>query len=84
MTMKMILVAGARPNFMKIAPLVRAIESHNSLAASPGTSIEYFLVHTGQHYDHNMSDSFFDDLSCLSPISTWVWAQAHMRSRPAK
>ncbi len=59
--MKMILVAGVRPNFMKIAPLVRAIESHNSLAASPGTSIEYFLVHTGQHYDHNMSDSFFDD-----------------------
>jgi UDP-N-acetylglucosamine 2-epimerase (non-hydrolysing) len=65
--MKMILVAGARPNFMKIAPLVRAIEKHNSLAASSETSIEYVLVHTGQHYDYNMSDSFFDDLKLPQP-----------------
>jgi len=65
--MKMILVAGARPNFMKIAPLVRAIEKHNSLAASAGTIIEYLLVHTGQHYDYNMSDSFFNDLKLPQP-----------------
>jgi UDP-N-acetylglucosamine 2-epimerase (non-hydrolysing) len=65
--MKMILVAGARPNFMKIAPLVRAIERHNSLAASSGKSIEYLLVHTGQHYDFNMSDSFFKDLKLPKP-----------------
>ncbi len=65
--MKMVLVAGARPNFMKIAPLVRAIERHNSLAASPTASIEYLLVHTGQHYDYNMSDSFFNDLKLPQP-----------------
>jgi len=65
--MKIILVAGARPNFMKIAPLVRAIEGHNSLAASPGTAVEYLLVHTGQHYDFNMSDSFFKDLKLPQP-----------------
>jgi UDP-N-acetylglucosamine 2-epimerase (non-hydrolysing) len=67
MLMKIILVAGARPNFMKIAPLVRAIERHNSLAASPETAIEYLLVHTGQHYDFNMSDSFFKDLKLPQP-----------------
>jgi len=65
--MKVILVAGARPNFMKIAPLVRAIEGHNSLVTSAGTIIEYLLVHTGQHYDFNMSDSFFKDLKLPQP-----------------
>jgi len=65
--MKIILVVGARPNFMKIAPLVRAIERHNCLAASPETAIEYLLVHTGQHYDFNMSDSFFKDLRLPEP-----------------
>jgi UDP-N-acetylglucosamine 2-epimerase (non-hydrolysing) len=67
MLMKVILVAGARPNFMKIAPLVRAIEGHNSLVTSAGTIIEYLLVHTGQHYDFNMSDSFFKDLKLPQP-----------------
>jgi len=65
--MKVTLVAGARPNFMKIAPLVRAIERHNSLAASPETAIEYLLVHIGQHYDFNMSDSFFNYLKLPQP-----------------
>ena len=65
--MKVILVVGARPNFMKIAPLVRAIERHNSLTTPPGASIEYLLVHTGQHYDFNMSDSFFKDLRLPEP-----------------
>jgi UDP-N-acetylglucosamine 2-epimerase (non-hydrolysing) len=65
--MKIILVAGARPNFMKIAPLVRAIERHNSLITPTGTSVEYLSVHTGQHYDFNMSDSFFNDLKLPQP-----------------
>jgi UDP-N-acetylglucosamine 2-epimerase (non-hydrolysing) len=65
--MKIILVVGARPNFMKIAPLVRAIEKHNALAASSGQHIEYLLVHTGQHYDFNMSDAFFKDLKLPKP-----------------
>ncbi|MBT9139320.1 MAG: UDP-2,3-diacetamido-2,3-dideoxy-D-glucuronate 2-epimerase [Syntrophomonadaceae bacterium] len=63
--MKIILVAGARPNFMKIAPLIRAIGKHNaSLETSP---IEPILVHTGQHYDYEMSKVFFEDLELSEP-----------------
>lgn len=53
------LVAGARPNFMKIAPIVRAIEARNDLS--------YRIVHTGQHYDHEMSDVFFKELDIPQP-----------------
>ena len=49
------LIAGARPNFMKIAPLIKAIQA----AAQTGKDIQYRLVHTGQHYDKNMSDTFW-------------------------
>ena len=61
---KWVLVAAARPNFMKIAPLMRAIAEHNS---HKGNSIRPFLVHTGQHYDDNMSDSFFRELQIPKP-----------------
>jgi UDP-N-acetylglucosamine 2-epimerase (non-hydrolysing) len=57
--MKVISVVGARPNFMKIAPFIRAIEGHNALG---GERIEHVLVHTGQHYDDNMSKAFFKAL----------------------
>ncbi|HPR74388.1 MAG TPA: UDP-N-acetylglucosamine 2-epimerase (non-hydrolyzing) [Bacteroidales bacterium] len=61
--MNITLIAGARPNFMKIAPIIHAIKntdvSHNK--------ISYRLVHTGQHYDRNMSDSFFEDLNIPEP-----------------
>ena len=57
--MKIISVVGARPNFMKIAPFMRAIEVHN---AQSEEKLEHLLVHTGQHYDHKMSQKFFDDL----------------------
>jgi UDP-N-acetylglucosamine 2-epimerase (non-hydrolysing) len=63
-TIKWILAAGARPNFMKIAPLMRAIQAHNDKSR---TKIHPFLVHTGQHYDLNMSYSFFKDLSLPKP-----------------
>jgi UDP-N-acetylglucosamine 2-epimerase (non-hydrolysing) len=63
--MKAILVCGARPNFMKIAPLLRAIGKHN--AASQGSPIEPILVHTGQHYDYEMSQAFFQDLELPEP-----------------
>jgi UDP-N-acetylglucosamine 2-epimerase (non-hydrolysing) len=53
------LVAGARPNFMKIAPLVRALEADGRLA--------WRLVHTGQHHDHEMSQVFFDELGIPAP-----------------
>ena len=64
---KWILVAGARPNFMKIAPLIRAINKHNNALSSSLPAISYLLVHTGQHYDVNMSDSFFRDLDLPQP-----------------
>ena len=58
--MKIISVVGARPNFMKIAPFIKAIEAHN--ATSSKTKIEHILVHTGQHYDDRMSNAFFEQL----------------------
>ncbi len=57
--MKIINVAGARPNFMKIAPIIRAMRAY--------PEIEPVLVHTGQHYDGNMSDAFFKDLEIPEP-----------------
>lgn len=63
-SLKWIIVAGARPNFMKIAPLMRAIHAHNDKNT---IKIRPFLVHTGQHYDLTMSDSFFKDLDLPKP-----------------
>jgi UDP-N-acetylglucosamine 2-epimerase (non-hydrolysing) len=57
------LIAGARPNFMKIAPLIKAIQK----AAAEGHDIRHRLVHTGQHYDKNMSDTFFEELGIPMP-----------------
>jgi len=58
------LVAGARPNFMKVAALVHALHEHNRGANTP---ITFRLVHTGQHYDRSMSGSFFEDLGLPAP-----------------
>ena len=57
------LIAGARPNFMKIAPLIHAIQK----AQSEGKDIQYRLVHTGQHYDRQMSETFFEELNIPQP-----------------
>jgi UDP-N-acetylglucosamine 2-epimerase (non-hydrolysing) len=57
--MKIISVVGARPNFMKIAPFIKAINAHNSVHKN---KIEHILVHTGQHYDDRMSRAFFEQL----------------------
>lgn len=61
--MKIDLIAGARPNFMKIAPIIDAILE----AQSSGVDIHFRLIHTGQHYDKNMSDNFFDQLGIPQP-----------------
>ena len=61
--MQITLIAGARPNFMKIAPLIKAIKK----ASAQGKDIQYRLVHTGQHYDKNMSDAFVEDLGIPMP-----------------
>ena len=58
--MKIISVVGARPNFMKVAPFIRAIEEHNKQSDTP---VEHLLVHTGQHYDDRMSKAFFEALN---------------------
>jgi len=59
--MKITLVAGARPNFMKIAPLIKAIQE------IPDNVLTYRLVHTGQHYDKSLSGSFFEHLEIPEP-----------------
>ena len=61
--MLLTIVAGARPNFMKIAPIIRAINN----AKTAGKSIDFRLVHTGQHYDKSMSGSFFEQLNIPEP-----------------
>jgi UDP-N-acetylglucosamine 2-epimerase (non-hydrolysing) len=63
--MKIISVVGARPNFMKIAPLVAAIHNHNN--EHPDRQIEHYLVHTGQHYDIRLSENFFSELGIPQP-----------------
>lgn len=59
------IIAGARPNFMKIAPVIHAIDKHNQEV--PTKKIIYRLVHTGQHYDKAMSESFFEQLNIPHP-----------------
>jgi len=61
--MKVTIIAGARPNFMKIAPIIKAIES----SQKQGDDIHYRLVHTGQHYDQKLSGSFFEELNIPTP-----------------
>jgi len=57
--MKVFLIAGARPNFMKIAPIYREALKHRRVQCS--------IVHTGQHYDYEMSEAFFEDLELPKP-----------------
>lgn len=61
--MRLTIVAGARPNFLKIAPLIDEIENVRKV----GVNISFRLVHTGQHYDDNLSRVFFDELGIPLP-----------------
>jgi len=74
--MKVMSVVGARPNFMKVAPIISAIRQYNSRkpvdphgtgSAGECPRLEHVLVHTGQHYDQEMSGSFFRDLNLPDP-----------------
>jgi len=56
-------VVGARPNFMKVAPLYRAFKKVSHL----DTHISHLICHTGQHYDEKMSKVFFEDLELPKP-----------------
>jgi UDP-N-acetylglucosamine 2-epimerase (non-hydrolysing) len=57
------IIAGARPNFMKIAPIIEALKE----AECRGSQLRYRLIHTGQHYDRAMSGSFFEELGIPDP-----------------
>ena len=63
--MKILSVVGARPNFMKIAPLVAAIAEHNQ--SNLNQQVQHVLVHSGQHYDPTLSGHFFEELGIPSP-----------------
>jgi len=65
--LKLLIVAGARPNFMKVAPLIKCIRSYGVNGQQNGAAFEYRLVHTGQHYDEKMSDVFFGELGIPAP-----------------
>ena len=73
--MKTLIVIGARPNFMKAAPIIAAMKRHNALIEPlpadrnqrSAEAIEHVLVHTGQHYDDSMSGAFFRDLDLPIP-----------------
>jgi UDP-N-acetylglucosamine 2-epimerase (non-hydrolysing) len=68
--MKLLLVSGARPNFMKIAPLIHCIQRHNAGRRNGSPHVDFTLVHTGQHYDAQMSDIFFRELAIPAPDVT--------------
>uniref|UniRef100_UPI0040477789 non-hydrolyzing UDP-N-acetylglucosamine 2-epimerase n=2 Tax=Roseivirga sp. TaxID=1964215 RepID=UPI0040477789 len=73
--MHITLIAGARPNFVKISPIIHAIDAHNKACEK---LIDYALVHTGQHYDRKMSTSFFEDLNIPEPkINLNVGSSSH-------
>lgn len=61
--MNITIIAGARPNFMKIAPIIHEIVKQQKI----GVNVNYRLVHTGQHYDKNLSDTFFEELNIPKP-----------------
>jgi len=67
--LKLCFVVGARPNFMKIAPIIKALDSVSEKGSPSGEDrkLEYIIVHTGQHYDKNMSEVFFRDLGIPEP-----------------
>ena len=70
--MKIACVVGARPNFMKIGPVIEALKAFPELQA--------FLIHTGQHYDEAMSKVFFDDLGLPKPdVYLGVGSDSHTR-----
>ena len=66
------IIAGARPNFMKIAPLMRLLDRRSDM--------ESVLIHTGQHYDKNLSDVFFTELDIRKPdVSLNVGSGSHAK-----
>ncbi len=68
--MHLLHIVGARPNFMKAAPVYRALSTRSA--------VKQTLIHTGQHYDNNMSDVFFSQLSMPVPdVNLGVGSGSH-------
>jgi len=65
--MRLVTVVGARPQFVKAAPVSRAIRDHNRDGGTVGSPVQEVLVHTGQHYDANLSEVFFRELQLPAP-----------------
>jgi UDP-N-acetylglucosamine 2-epimerase (non-hydrolysing) len=65
--LKALVIAGARPNFMKVAPLLHEAASYNRRHDGQPTRLEWLLVHTGQHFDRSMSEVFFEELKIAPP-----------------
>ena len=77
-TLEILLVAGARPNFMKVAPIILELRRRAADRLCTQTRMHYRLVHTGQHYDSNMSGVFFEDLGIPPPdINLEVGSGSH-------
>ena len=75
---KIVIVAGARPNFMKVKPFLKAIEDYGARKERNAARVDALLVHTGQHYDRNMSDVFFRELGIRPPdINLGVGSGSH-------
>jgi len=74
--LKIVSVVGARPQFIKAAAVSRVLRTTEG--------VKEILVHTGQHYDANMSDVFLRSLKFQGPITTWVSGPAHTASRLGK
>jgi len=77
--LKFLIIAGARPNFMKVAPIIHQIRTRsNNTNESDDKTIEYRLIHTGQHYDEKMSEIFFEELGIPSPdVNLGVGSGSH-------
>lgn len=77
-TLKVLVIAGARPNFMKVAPIMKAIAGLATRSNGHGAPLDARLVHTGQHYDEAMSDVFFRELGIRKPdINLGVGSGSH-------
>jgi len=76
--LKLLIVAGARPNFMKVAPVIKCIRAYGTEGGQNGVALDYRLAHTGQHYDEKMSDVFFSELGIPAPdINLGVGSGSH-------
>jgi UDP-N-acetylglucosamine 2-epimerase (non-hydrolysing) len=76
--LKLLIIAGARPNFMKVAPLIKCIRDWKTAGKHEGRQLAFRLVHTGQHYDEKMSNVFFEELGIPAPdINLGIGSGSH-------